>query len=70
MYFEANTIENKLSTKNLTKLLSFTYPSDMQGLLWSYGSRIYNYLFNQCLSSLKLCLNPARARFSQYNIMW
>ena len=26
----------------------------VEGLLWSYGSWIYNYLCNQCLSPLKL----------------
>jgi hypothetical protein len=25
-----------------------------KGLLWSFGSWIYNYLFNQCLSPLTL----------------
>ena len=31
---------------------------------WSYGSWIYNYLCNQCLSSLKLCgRTPFMARY-------
>jgi len=37
----------------------------------SYGSWIYNYLCNQCLSPLKLrVLTPFTARCTQYNIMW
>ena len=40
-------------------------------LLWSYGSWIYNYLWNQCLSSLKLrVLTPFLAMCSRYNIIW
>jgi len=45
----------------------------MKGLSWSwsYGSWIYNYLFNQCLSPLKLwILIPLMARCTRYNIMW
>ena len=39
--------------------------------LWSYGSWIYNYLCNQCLSPLKLWVRtPYIARFTKYNIMW
>ena len=38
---------------------------------WLYGSWIYNYLCNQCLSQLNLWgLNPLMARYAQYNIMW
>ena len=38
---------------------------------WSYGSWIYNYLCNQCLSPLKLCVQiPLMARCTRYNIMW
>ena len=33
-------------------------------------SRIYNYLCNQYLSPLMLCLNPALVRCTWYNIMW
>jgi hypothetical protein len=38
---------------------------------WSYGSWIYNYLCNQCLSPLKLWAPiPLVARCTRYNIMW
>ena len=38
---------------------------------WSYGSWIYNYLWNQCLSPLKLWVRtPFMARCTRYNIMW
>ena len=39
--------------------------------LWSYGSWIYNYLCNQCLSPLKLWVwTPFMASCTWYNIMW
>jgi len=38
---------------------------------WSYGSWIYNYLCNQCLSLLKLWVRtPFMTRCTRYNIMW
>jgi len=38
---------------------------------WSYGSWIGNYLCNQCLSPLKLCVRiPLMAGCTPYNIMW
>jgi hypothetical protein len=38
---------------------------------WSYGSLIYNFLCNQCLSPLKLWVrSPFMARCTPYNIMW
>jgi hypothetical protein len=38
---------------------------------WSYGSWIYNYLCNQCLSPLKLWVRtPFMAGCTGYNIMW
>ena len=38
---------------------------------WSYGTRIYNYLCNQCLSPLKLWVPITfMARCTRYNIMW
>ena len=41
------------------------------GSLWSYGSWIYNYLYNQCLSPLKLWVwTPFMARCNRYNFMW
>ena len=45
--------------------------SDGPSLSWSYGSWIYYYLCNQCLSPLTLWVGiPLVARFTQYNIMW
>ena len=44
-----------------------------KGLLlsWSYGSWIYNYQCNQCLSSLKLWVwIPFMVRCTRYNILW
>ena len=38
---------------------------------WSHGRWIYNYLYNQCLSPLKLWVRtPLMARCTRYNIMW
>jgi hypothetical protein len=38
---------------------------------WSYGSWIYNYQCNQCLSSQKLWVRiPVIARCTGYNIKW
>jgi len=37
---------------------------------WSYGSWIYNYLCNQCLSPLTLWVRTPQARCTRYNIMW
>jgi len=38
---------------------------------WLYGSWIYNYLCNQCLSPLKLWVwIPFMVRCTLYNIMW
>jgi hypothetical protein len=39
-------------------------PNENQGPSWSYGSWIYNYLCNQCIS----CENPVQARCTRYNI--
>jgi len=40
-------------------------------LLLSYGSWIYNYMFNQCLSPLKLWVRiPHMAGCSRCNFMW
>jgi len=47
---------------------------ESEGPLRSYGSWIYNYLYNQCLSPIKLWVPPVRtrvmARCTRYNIMW
>jgi len=38
---------------------------------WSYGSWIYNYICNQCLSPLTLWVRiPIKAKCTRYNIMW
>ena len=38
---------------------------------WSYGSWIYNYLCNQCLSPLNvMSSNPTHAWCTHYTIMW
>jgi hypothetical protein len=38
---------------------------------WSHGSWIYNYVCNQCMSSLKLWVRIQRmTRCDRYNIMW
>jgi hypothetical protein len=38
---------------------------------WLYGSWIYNYLCNQCLSPQKLWVwTPFMTRYTWYNIMW
>jgi len=44
------------SLKTTTLELAFTFIVYIEGLSWwwSYGSWIYNYLYNQCLSPTKL----------------
>jgi len=41
---------------------------------WSYGSLIYNYLFNQCIYLLMLWVRTPHmavmTRCTQYNIIW
>jgi len=47
--------------------------SNVEGPSWSlsYGSWIYKYLCNQCLSPLKLWVRtPFMARCTRFNIMW
>ena len=49
------------------------YPGNGQGQLWSwlYGSWIYNYLCNQCLSPLKLWFRtPFMSMRTRYIILW
>jgi len=53
--------------------LSLSNPKYIEGPSWScsYGSWIYNYLCNQCLSPLKLWVRtPLMERCTRYNIMW
>jgi uncharacterized protein (DUF2062 family) len=48
-------------------------PSIIGAVIWSwlYGSWIYNYLHNQCLSPLKLWVRTLfMARCTRYNNMW
>jgi hypothetical protein len=60
--------------KHLYKLLIILYtPAKREGQSWSwsYGSWIYNYLCNQCLSPLKLSVwIPLMVRCTRYNVMW
>jgi len=43
----------------------------IMGPSWSYGSWIYNYLYNQCLSPLKLLVRiPFMGRCTRCNIIW
>jgi len=37
---------------------------------WSYGSWIYNYMCNQCLSLQLWARTPLMARCIRYNFMW
>ena len=55
---------------SITVVSRFTFRSS--SWLWSYGSWIYNYLCNQCLSPTTnvVSSNPIQERCSQYNIMW
>jgi len=49
------------------------FPPWARSWSWSYGSWIYNYLCNQCLSSLMLSvwiLLVHMPRCAQYNYMW
>jgi hypothetical protein len=48
----------------------YTYILEEQSWSWLYGSWIYNYLCNQCLSPLKLCSNLTHGKCMRYNIMW
>jgi len=52
---------------NALFILLIGWPS----LSWSYGSWIYNYIWNQCISPLKLFVRiPFVAMCTRYNIMW
>ena len=53
--------------------LFFLFFYFVSGPLWSgsYGSWIYNYLYNQCLSPIKLCVRTLfMARCTRYNNRW
>ena len=61
---------NALKITSVSIDLSLSY-GEGRGWSWSYGSWIYSYLCNQCLSPLKLWVRiPLMARCTQYNIMW
>jgi len=56
--------DSSLTLRYIEGLLGPSWP-------WSYGSWIYNYLCNQCLSPLMLWVRlPFMARCTWYNIMW
>ena len=62
-----------LSYHRTSGLSDYSYAPFLKGLslLWSYGSWIYNYLCNQCLSPLMLWVPiPLMLRCNWYNIMW
>ena len=66
-------INNLLTHSLLIITLPLLILSLTQGasLSWSYGSWIYNYLCNQCLSPLTLWVwIPLMAMCNRYNIMW
>ena len=64
-----------LALKEVISLICIKYCHFLQcfmelSLSRSYGSWIYNYLCNQCLSPLKLWVRtPFMMRFTRYNIM-
>ena len=49
-------------------LLYMTFILRCRGPSWSYGSWIYNYLCHQCLSQLKLSLNPTQERCTRFSM--
>jgi hypothetical protein len=65
-YFKSNTCQELLSDWSIyLNVLHTVGQSNMNGGLswpWSYGSWIYNYLCNQCLSPLMLWVRIWRAR--------
>jgi len=65
----------KKSFKNLLKFsLKLYFSSDSKtgsSWPWSFGSWIYNYICNHCLSPLQLWVRTQfMARCTRYNIMW
>ena len=55
----------------ITLSLSWFYFKQGPSWSWLYGSCIYNYLCNQCLSPLKFRVRtPFMVRCARYNIMW
>ena len=57
--------------KNISNCMHFNSSEHTSWLSWLYGSCIYNYLSNQCLSPLMLRVwILLTARCTRYNIMW
>jgi len=49
---------------------NYIWVKAVRSLMQMYGSWIYNYLYNQCISLLKLWVRiPLMARCTRYNIM-
>jgi hypothetical protein len=67
-------IESDQEVKSISSTSQGQINSDLlqrPSWLWSYGSWIYNYLCNQCLSPLKLWVRTLfMARCTWYNIRW
>jgi len=75
MFTVSKVVINNRSTpifmKKYISVLRYLLDPPGPSWLWSYGSWIYNYLCNQCLSQLKLSvITPFVARCTRYNIMW
>ena len=54
-------------------MLTLIYPTITRSSSWSwsYGSWIYNYMWNQCLSPLTLCVRITfMARCTRYSTRW
>jgi len=63
-----NILQNYGLLNHLCEIWNIAWESSSS---WSYGSLIYNYLCQQCLSPLKLWVRiPLMARCIRYNIMW
>jgi len=61
----------KVSLDIIVQFIRYNFLFEGSSWSWSYGSWIYNYLCNQCLSPLKLWVwIPLMARCTRYNIMW
>jgi hypothetical protein len=71
-----NLFTSHIDKKNIFDILLSCIKMNVLFFQWqswsrSYGSLIYNYPCNQCLSPLKLWVRtPCMARCTRYNIMW
>jgi hypothetical protein len=74
VHFDPKPNTNDVDSRPDTNLkCSWRFPQAYQrpSWSWSYGSLIYNYLCNQCLSPLTLWVRiPLMVRCTPYNIMW